>query len=106
MDNDSSISCSECKFYFSLGNADVDGECRKNPPVIIDNDVNAVFPITNDLLWCGDFMRSFSNQHEEDTPYIDALANGISESSLKKSKNVSDQEREKRQSIPHERIGW
>jgi hypothetical protein len=65
MDNDSNISCSECKFYFSLGNADVDGECRKNPPIIIDNDVNAVFPVTNDLLWCGDFARDFSIQDED-----------------------------------------
>jgi hypothetical protein len=112
MDNDSSISCSECKFYFSFGDGESDGECRKNPPVIhfIGEDAfyssKTVFPVVNDLLWCGSFMRSYSNKDEEETPYIDALANGISEQSLKGSKNVSDQEREKRQSIPHERIGW
>jgi len=61
MNNDHTISCSECKFYFSLGNSDVNGECRKNTPVIIDNDVDAAFPITNDLLWCGEFARNFNN---------------------------------------------
>lgn len=64
MDNNPSISCSECKFYFSLGNADVDGECRKNPPIIIDDDLTTVFPVTNDLLWCGSFARDFSNKEE------------------------------------------
>lgn len=66
MNNDHTISCSECKFYFSLGNADVDGECRKNPPIIIDNDVNAVFPVTNDLLWCGEFARNFNLEYGDD----------------------------------------
>jgi len=113
MDNNPSISCSTCKFYFSLGDGDVSGECRKNSPVIvpfIDSEdlQQGYFPITNDLLWCGEFARDFSteSEDEEDTPYIDALANGISEQSLEKSKNISEQERGKRQSIPHERIGW
>ena len=111
MDNNPSISCSECKFYFSFGDGETTGECRKNPPVLFA--VNEMyfrteFPETNDLLWCGEFARDFSteNEDEEDTPYIDALANGISEQSLENSKNISDQERTKRQSIPHERIGW
>ena len=64
MNNDHTISCSECKFYFSLGNSDVSGECRKNPPVIIGEDINAVFPVTNDLLWCGEFARNFSSKEE------------------------------------------
>lgn len=108
MDNNPSISCSTCKFYFSYGDGKTHGECRKIPPVIVSDDTHAVFPITNDLLWCGEFARDFSTEieDEEDTPYIDALANGISEQSLEKSKNISEQERGKRQSIPHERIGW
>lgn len=70
MDNDSSISCSECKFYFSFGDGDTDGECRKNPPVIniIGEDAfhssKTLFPVTNDLLWCGSFMRSYSIRPE------------------------------------------
>ena len=61
---DHTVSCSECKFYFPLGDSDVSGQCRKNPPVIISEDIIAVFPVTNDLLWCGEFARNFSNKEE------------------------------------------
>ena len=71
MDNNPSISCSECKFYFSYGDGKTTGECRKNPPVsypyIVGDDTTAVFPITNDLLWCGEFARDFSIQDEDTT---------------------------------------
>lgn len=64
MDNESNISCSECKFYFSLGDGDVNGQCRKKPPVIIGEDLIAQFPVTNDLLWCGSFIRSYAFRPE------------------------------------------
>ena len=70
MDNNPSISCSECKFYFSYGDGKTTGECRKNPPVsypyIVGDDTHAVFPITNDLLWCGEFARDFSTENEDE----------------------------------------
>jgi len=66
MQNNSRISCSECKFYFSLAQHCA-GECRKNPPVIVDDEIHAVFPITNDLLYCGEFVRSAGNLQIEDT---------------------------------------
>jgi len=63
MNDNQHISCSNCKFYFSY-ERDTEGECRKNAPrpaVVNINDgvhrYNVVFPSTNDLLWCGEFVE-------------------------------------------------
>lgn len=62
MNDDPNISCSNCTFYFS-SERHVDGECRRNAPrpaVVSINEgthqYNGVFPKTNDLLWCGEFV--------------------------------------------------
>ena len=65
MQNNSRISCSECKFYFSLGNGD--GQCRRMPPVYVPEETHAIFPMVNDLLYCGEFVRSAGTLQIEDT---------------------------------------
>ena len=69
MDNNPSISCSECKFYFSYGDGKTHGQCRRNPPVIItgqESFTHTEFPATNDLFWCGEFARDFSTESEDE----------------------------------------
>lgn len=69
MDNNPSISCSECKFYFSFGDGETTGECRKNPPVLFfvnEMYFRTEFPETNDLLWCGEFARDFSTENDDE----------------------------------------
>lgn len=75
MNEDPNVSCANCKFYFSYERRPDQGECRRNAPrpaVVNINDGthrhDAIFPVTNDLLWCGDFQTvSVSNILNEES---------------------------------------
>ena len=59
-----STNCENCKFWIETGGTDTGlvGECRRNSPapIINENPVSskfryALWPITADTQWCGDF---------------------------------------------------